>query len=171
MSKPGPINHKMRVYHRYLGFFLAGIMAIYALSGVIMVFRNTDFLKKEVLKNETIEPNLKPEDLGQKIKIKGLKVDKEENGIIYFKEGTYNIRTGEAQYTKKEMPYLIGRMEHLHKATTKDPLYFLNLFFGLALLFFVISSFYMFLPGTQTFKKGLYFTLAGIILTLIMLFV
>jgi hypothetical protein len=37
----------MRVYHRYLGFFLAGIMAIYSVSGIIMIFRDTDFLKKE----------------------------------------------------------------------------------------------------------------------------
>jgi len=25
---------KMRVFHRYLGFFLTGIMAVYALSGI-----------------------------------------------------------------------------------------------------------------------------------------
>jgi hypothetical protein len=29
----------------------------------------------------------------------------------------------------------------------------------------------MFLPGTSTFKKGLYFTLAGLVLTMILLFV
>lgn len=33
----------MRVYHRYLGFFLAGIMAVYAISGVVLIFRDTDF--------------------------------------------------------------------------------------------------------------------------------
>ena len=27
----------MRTYHRYLGFFLAGIMAVYAISGIILV--------------------------------------------------------------------------------------------------------------------------------------
>lgn len=37
----------MRIIHRYLGFFLAGIMAVYALSGIIMIFRDTDFLKKK----------------------------------------------------------------------------------------------------------------------------
>lgn len=41
---------KMRIYHRYLGFFLAGIMAVYALSGVILIFRETPFLKKKSTK-------------------------------------------------------------------------------------------------------------------------
>jgi uncharacterized iron-regulated membrane protein len=46
MSK-STLNTNMRIYHRYLGFFLAGIMAVYAISGVVMIFRDTDFLKSE----------------------------------------------------------------------------------------------------------------------------
>ncbi len=37
----------MRITHRYLGYFLAGIMAVYALSGILLVYRDTDFLKNE----------------------------------------------------------------------------------------------------------------------------
>jgi len=40
-------HNNMRIYHRYLGFFLAGIMAVYATSGVVMTFRDTDFLKRQ----------------------------------------------------------------------------------------------------------------------------
>ena len=39
-----------RVLHRYLGFFLAGIMMIYAVSGITLIFRNTDTFKQEVQK-------------------------------------------------------------------------------------------------------------------------
>lgn len=170
MSKPSQLNQNMRIYHRYLGFFLAGIMAVYAISGMVMVFRNTDFLKHVEKIEKTIEPNLKAEQLQPILKMK-VNVDKEENGIIFFKGGQYNTQTGELKAEKKELPFILGKMEHLHKATTNDPLFYLNLFFGLSLLFFVISSFWMFLPGTKVFKKGLYFTLGGIILTLIMLFV
>jgi hypothetical protein len=28
----------MRMYHRYLGYFLAGVMAVYAISGIGMIF-------------------------------------------------------------------------------------------------------------------------------------
>ena len=65
---------KMRVYHRYLGFFLAGIMAIYSISGIILIFRNTDFLKKEKHKITIVEPNLDEESLGKAIKVKELKL-------------------------------------------------------------------------------------------------
>lgn len=170
MSKPSQLNQNMRIYHRYLGFFLAGIMAVYAISGMVMVFRSTDFLKSVVKIEKTVEPNLKAEQLNPILKMK-VNVEKEENGIMYFKGGQYNSQTGELKAEKKELPFILGKMEHLHKATTNDPLFYLNLFFGLSLLFFVISSFWMFLPGTKVFKKGLYFTLGGIILTLIMLFV
>ena len=170
MAKQTKISYYMRVVHRYLGFFLAGIMAMYAISGIVMVYRSTDFLKKEIAVSKKIATNLPPNKIGGALKIKRLKIDKQENGIYYFKNGTYNSQTGEANYIKKELPFVLGKMTKLHKATTNSPLYFLNLFFGVALLFFVISSFWMFMPSTKIFKKGILFTLAGIILTLIMLF-
>jgi hypothetical protein len=170
MAKPNQLNQTMRTYHRYLGFFLAGIMAVYSISGIIMVFRNTDFLKNVVKVEKTLEPNLKGYELGSILKMK-VNIEKEQNGIIYFKGGQYNSQTGKVKAEKKELPFILGKMEHLHKATTNDPLFYLNLFFGLSLFFFVVSSFWMFLPGTKIFKKGLYFTLGGIILTIIMLFV
>jgi hypothetical protein len=48
----------MRILHRYLGFFLAGIMFIYAVSGVVMIFRETSFLKTEAITEKQLEPNL-----------------------------------------------------------------------------------------------------------------
>ncbi len=161
----------MRIYHRYLGFFLAGIMAIYSISGVIMIFRETSFLKKGVHKVMTVATNLKNEEIGPAIKIKNLKTTEESGDIVKFKEGTYNRTTGVADFTVKELPYFINKMTKMHKATHKDPLYYLNIFFGVSLLFFVLSSFYMFMPGTTIFKKGMYFTLAGMVLVLVMLFV
>ncbi|MEY4458899.1 MAG: hypothetical protein RIT38_104 [Bacteroidota bacterium] len=161
----------MRIYHRYLGFFLAGIMAIYSISGVIMIFRETSFLKKDVHKVMTVAANLKNEEIGPAIKIKNLKTTEELGDVVKFKEGTYNRTTGVADFTVKELPYFINKMTKMHKATHKDPLYYLNIFFGVSLLFFVLSSFYMFMPGTTIFKKGMYFTLAGMVLVLVMLFV
>ncbi len=47
-------------------------------------------------------------------------------------------------------------MNKLHKASSGDPLYILNIFLGVALLFFVISSFWMYVPKTEIFKRGIY---------------
>ena len=163
-------SKNMRVYHRYLGFFLAGIMAIYSISGIIMIFRDTDFLKKENRKVLTVALNLKSDEIGPAIKLKNLKIKSDTLDVVTFEQGTYNKVTGVADFTVKELPYFVNKITKMHKATNKDPLYYLNIFFGLSLFFFVISSFYMFMPGTTIFKKGMYFTLAGIVLTLVMLF-
>jgi hypothetical protein len=171
MANNQNLSFKMRVIHRYLGFFLAGIMAVYSISGIILIFRDTDFLKSEKLVEKKLPPDIKIEELGRALKVRDLKIDKEENGIIYFKQGTFNRTTGVAQVTTKELPKVVEKMTHLHKATTKDTLFFLNIFFGVSLLFFVISSFWMFIPSTDVFKKGMYFTIGGIILTLILLFI
>ena len=161
----------MRIYHRYLGFFLAGIMAIYSISGIIMIFRDTDFLKQENQKTLTVATGLESHAVGAAIKIKNLKIISDTLDVITFPQGTYNKITGVADFKVKELPYLLDKMTKMHKATNKDPLYYFNIFFGLSLFFFVISSFYMFMPGTTIFKKGMYFTLAGIVLVLVMLFV
>ena len=164
-------TQKMRVYHRYLGYFLAGIMAVYSISGLILIFRDTDFLKSEKLIERQLPTHIKNEELGKELRMRNFKIEKEEGDIITFSQGTYNKATGVAKYTSKELPYVVEKLTHLHKASTKDPLFFLNVFFGLSLLFFVVSSFWMFLPGTTIFKKGLYFALAGVILTLILIFI
>ncbi len=161
----------MRIIHRYLGFFLAGIMAMYAISGIIMIFRNTDFLKQDVAIERELKPNLASAELGAALKIKGFKPEKTEGNTVYFAQGKYNTETGMANYTEKELPLLLDKMEHLHKATTDSPVYWLNIFFGVSLLFFVVSAFWMFMPKTTVFKKGVLFSLAGIVVTLILLFV
>lgn len=165
------INNTMRTYHRYLGFFLAGIMAVYALSGVLMIFRNTDFLKSEKTREKQFPTDIKPEELGRALKIRDFKIEREQNGLLYFNQGTFNTATGIATVTTKEWPRVLEKMTKLHKATSNDPLFFLNIFFGLSLLFFVVSAFWMFLPNTDMFRKGIYFAIGGILLTLLLLLI
>jgi hypothetical protein len=165
------LQHKMRVYHRYLGFFLAGIMAVYSISGIILIFRETDFLKKEKQITRQLKPELKNEEIGRELRIRDFKIDTENGSIVSFKQGTYNRATGDAVFTAKELPYVIDKLTKLHKANTKQPLFYLNIFFGLSLLFFVVSSFWMYLPKTTIFKKGMYFAIAGLILTLVLIFI
>lgn len=160
---------QMRIIHRYLGFFLTGIMAVYALSGIIMVFRKTDFLKNEIVTERQLKPNLTEEKLSPKLRL-GPKIGKKEGDILYFKKGNYNQKTGIVTIKKMELPFVLEKMERMHKATTDSPLYYLNLFFGVSLLFFVFSAFWMYAPKMPVFKKGMYFTVGGIVLTFILLF-
>ena len=171
MSTKGTVHNKMRIYHRYLGFFLAGIMAVYAISGVILIFRDTSFLKQTKQMQQQLQPGLTADAVGKAIRMRDLKFESANGDVQNFKNGTYNLATGAVSYTTTSLPKMIEKLTHLHKAGTKDPLFYLNVFFGISLLFFVISSFWMFMPKTSIFKKGLYFTLAGIVLTILMLFI
>ena len=148
------ISNKMRVYHRYLGFFLEGIMLMYALSGITLTFRDKAYFKKEVVVEKTIEKDLEKPPM-----IRGAK------NIEYNKE------TGDLKYIQMKPPKILGLIEGMHKATSSTPLYFLNVFFGVALLFFVFSAYWMFLPQTDIFKKAIYFTLGGIALSLLMILI
>ena len=171
MISKATTHNRMRIYHRYLGFFLAGIMAMYAISGTILIFRDTDFLKKEKQVKEQLKPGLTADELGKAIRKRDLKIDSTAGDMQLFKGGSYNKQTGAVSYTNKRLQPFAEKLTHLHKASTKEPLFFLNIFFAVSLLFFVISSFWMFMPNSSIFKKGLYFTLAGIVLTLLLLFI
>jgi len=165
------VNDKMRIYHRYLGFFLTGIMAVYSISGITLIFRETNFLKFDKVINRELKPNLGMEELGKELRMRDFKAESETDEVVTFKQGTYNKKTGAAVITKKELPYIMDKLTNFHKADTNKPLFFLNIFFGVSLFFFVVSSFYMFLPHTSVFKKGLYFALAGLVFALVLIFV
>ncbi|RQH15547.1 hypothetical protein D5R40_34035, partial [Okeania hirsuta] len=62
-------------------------MAVYALSGIVLVFRNTDFLKKERKHELVIAKNLPAAQLGEALKIRRLKVTKSEGDMMYFDNG------------------------------------------------------------------------------------
>lgn len=161
----------MRVLHRYLGFFLAGIMAMYAVSGILMIFRDTDFLKRDQTVVKEVKPNASAEELGQLLGIRGLEAERETGEQIFFKNGSYDKATGTATYTVKQLPTVLDKITHVHKAKSSDPLFYFNIFFGLSLLFFVLSAFWMFLPGSSIFRKGMYYALGGFLLLLLLLLV
>lgn len=139
-------------------------------SAVWSLFSVTPILKIDKLEQKTLAPGLSAEELGKTTRIRDLKIEREDGDVQFFQQGTYNSKTGGVKYTLKTLPKGLEKLTQLHKASTKQPLFYLNIFFGLSLLFFVISSFWMFMPKTAIFKKGIYFTLAGIILTVVLLY-
>lgn len=170
MAKIKDTKSFMRITHRYLGFFMAGIMAMYSISGILLIYRDSDFLKKEKVINKTIAKNLSDKELGKELKIRDLEVMKQQNETLFFEKGFYNKKTGQVKYTKKELPFILKKMTNLHKSQSKNKLSLLNVFFGVSLFFFVISSFWMFNVKSKIFKKGLLYTFGGLILSIILLY-
>lgn len=160
-----------RKYHRWLGFFLAGIMAVYSISGILLIFRPTDLLKYEQQKVVEIEPLLSASDAISQIKMRRLTVTSESDTEIVFNRGVYDKQTGIATMTITDYHPVLSKMVKLHKATNNSPLFWLNIFFGVGLLFFVISAFLMFLPKLPIYKNGLKIAgLGGLVTVLVVLF-
>ncbi|RDV24444.1 hypothetical protein DXV75_13540 [Alteromonas aestuariivivens] len=155
------LHNSFRKYHRWLGFFLAGIMAVYAVSGVLLVFRKTDFLKYSHTEVRKLQPGLSEQELAKALNLKDLTLTDQNGPVQVFKQGQYNQATGQASLTSKDYPVPLAKMVKLHKATTGSPLYILNITFGVVLLFFVISAFVMFIPRAPIFRNGLKIAATG----------
>ena len=159
----------MRYLHNKIGFFIAGLVIIYALSGLIQTYRDTDLLKHAVAHEQKLAPQLTEEQLGPLLRMRDLKISKTENNIAYFKDGTYNLATGVANFTTKEWYAWITPFTELHKSSSKNLAHYFTTLFGIAMLFMSVSAFWMFKPGTKLFSSGVYLTVAGIVAAIILL--
>ena len=148
-------SQTFRKYHRLLGFFLTGIMTIYALSGSLLIFRGTDFLKYDQVVERQLAANLPASELGAALRIRGFSATTENATTIEFKNGNYDKASGLVVMQTHDYHPVLQKLVKMHKATTNSPLFFLNLFFGASLLFFAVSSFFMFLPKAPQFKTGM----------------
>ncbi len=157
----------IRTYHRYLGYFLAGIMLLYACSGVLLIFRKTTFMKFDVHYEYQLTPGLSVIELLSTLNVKGLVAESETEQAIQLTMGNYNKQSGLTELTVKEYPLVIDRVVHLHKASTKSPLFLLNIFFGSGLLFFALSAFFIFPPNAAALKSGLKVAVVGFAMALL----
>jgi hypothetical protein len=110
MSSKATVHNTMRIYHRYLGFFLAGIMAVYALSGIVLIFRDTNFLKQTKQVQQQLQPGLTVDALGKAIRSRDLKIESVNGDVQTFKNGTYNNATGAVSYTTTQLPKMVEKL-------------------------------------------------------------
>lgn len=167
MFKIRDTHHFMRALHRYLGFFMAGIMVIYSVSGILLIYRDTDFMKVKIHVHKNIGRGINEHDLGRELRQKRFKVDKKEGSVYFFKDGTYDEQTGIADYIDKKYPLVLDKFVTLHKSRSKDQISPLNTFFGVTLFFFVLSSFWMFRPGARLFRKSMIYFILGLIFSVL----
>jgi len=87
-------------------------------------------LRKETIEDQQLEPNLTGGEVSPKLRMP-VKVERSEGDVLYFEGGTYNKATGVATVTKMKLPFVLEKMERLHKVTSNSALYFFNIFFRL----------------------------------------
>lgn len=171
IKKNGSMNRIMRVLHRDVGFFVIGLAVIYSLSGLLLVYRDTDLMKEEQVIEKTLEPNLAVGDLERMLHLRGLKIEKTEGNLMYFNSGTYNVQTGDVKYTAKALPAWMEKLNQLHKTSSRNLSHYGAVIFGVLLLFLAISSFWMYRAGSSNFKRGLVLTGVGVLAALVLFIV
>lgn len=161
------ITRTIRTLHRDIGFLLIGIILLYSLSGIILTYRDTDFLKS----TQYIEKNLPKSLTGKKLPMalhkKGVTIISENNESIVFKvnqfNGSYDKVTGKAEYTSKELPAFLDKIIQLHKTSSAGNTHWFTSLFGILLGFMAVSSFWMYKPKSGNFKRGLLLSVAGLV--------
>lgn len=156
----------MRVLHRDIGFLTIGLTIVYALSGVLLIYRNTDFLKTEKTEEKQLATQLTRNDLGQLLRIRSFKVEREEAGVIYFKEGTYDAATGKSVVTRKVYIPPFDKLVNLHKVTGASNVSVISLIYGLMLTFLAVSSLFMFKFGSKKSRRGLVMIAVSVVATI-----
>lgn len=171
LKKRKSVGYYMRSLHRDIGFFLIGITIIYCISGIVLVYRDTNLLKHEAITERVIKPNMEGPELGMMLHIWDFKIIKSEGDIIYFQSGNYNKATGAVIYKEKVLPSFLGSFTKLHKTSSQSAIHWIPIIFGILLSFLAISSFWMFKVKTKPFRRGMYITVAGFIVAFIVLII
>jgi hypothetical protein len=164
------INYYMRALHRDIGFFVIGLTIIYSISGIVLIYRETGFLKHEKQIEKQLSPNIKESELGMILHIRNFEILKTEGNVIYFQNGTYNKTSGIVKYSEKGLPTVLEKFNNLHKKSSKNLTHLFSTIFGILLFFLAISSFWMFKLKTKMFRRGIIFAGLGFIIAIILLF-
>lgn len=171
LKKSKSIQQIIRSLHRDIGFFIIGLTVVFTLSGIVLVFRDTDLLKKESTEQRELKPGVEPAQLGEMLRIRDFKLIKEEGDVIYFQGGTYNKTTGKAEITMKKLIFPLSKFTDLHKTITKKFTHYFTVTFAVLLCFMAISSFWMFKPNNKNFKRGVILAVAGAITVILLLLI
>ena len=164
-----PFVYYIRMLHRDIGFFLAGLVLLYSISGVVLIYRDRGFLNHEVQVEKKLAPNISAAELGSVLRMRDFKVVKTEGETVYFKGGAYNTTTGVATCRMQEPIFPLNKIISLHKTASTSGTFWFSTLFGVLLAFLAVSSFWMFDKGAKPFKRGIKIAGAGVLLTIVML--
>lgn len=156
-----PFRYYMRSLHRDLGYLVVGLVVIYSLSGIILIYRDTGFMKRDVLIEKKLEPALSGLQLNDALRLKGFSVKTETDRQILFNTGSYDKQTGQVSYTVQEVDPPFNRFISLHKIISSKSVHWLMVVFGVIMFFLAVSSFWMFKPGTRFFRRGIWLAVIG----------
>ncbi|MBN2162606.1 MAG: hypothetical protein JXR25_10625 [Pontiellaceae bacterium] len=161
----------MRALHRDIGFLMVGLTLVFAFSGIVLVYRGTDFLKKERVIVQELEPGLDTSELRRELRLRGRTELVDEGDTITFPGGTYDKVSGKSEMAVKSLPPLVNRFNSLHQKSYRSKFHWISTVYAVLLLFLALSSFWMYKPATKPFWRGIILGAAGFIIAAVFLFI
>lgn len=175
-----------RIIHRDLSFFFAGMVLIYAISGIVMNHRDTINPNFSITRKEyKITENLPDKTGMNKEKVLTLLEPLEETGNytkhyfpqtdvmkVFLKGGSnllVNVKTGEAVYESVTRRPLIGAMSRLHYNPGQWWTYFADIF-AIGLIIITLSGVIMLKGNKGIIGRGGIELIVGILIPLLFLF-
>lgn len=167
------LQYKMRQIHRVLGYLMVGILIVYSLSGITLLFRTGDFLKRTDHVELALQPGLDAKALENELKIKNFKVTEETDATIYFDDGQYDKSTGKTSYAKKEVVQPFRNFIGFHKVSqAKNPvLIWFGVAFGTVLFLLPVTALFMYKPSSRPFRANMVYLALGVILALVLVLI
>lgn len=164
------LQQLMRSLHRDIGYLLIGLTLVYAISGVILIYRNAGFLRIQKSEEIQIEAGLSTSEIGEKLKLKRFSVQKEQGDTIFFRGGYYVKSSGQAQVTHISYPEYLLKPIRLHMMSGRSKVSEVGTVYGVLLTFLAVSGLFMYKFKSKKGRRGLLLTLGGIIFAIALLF-
>ena len=170
-----PMTFYIRMIHRNVGYLVIGLSLVYALSGLALIYRDTNFLKSAEKLSITTSTQMVSSDIARDLRLRRIEVTNTEGDVIHFHDGTsvidgvYDKASGRLSYTKMELPRFLQRFIGLHKTNSSNASHWIAVLYGSLLLFLALSGLGMFKTGTRQFYKGMVMTGIGVAITVAIL--
>ncbi|MCT4646892.1 MAG: hypothetical protein N4A74_18020 [Carboxylicivirga sp.] len=169
-EKKRSITKIMRALHRDIGFLMIGLTVVYCLSGIVLLYRDTDMFTIDKQYIETIEKQISADELGDALGLRRIHISSETADTIYFNYGTYCKTSGVADYTINTYPDFVWAINGFHKLKSRYNMHWIGLIYGVLLLFLAISSYWMYKPKSKKFKHGLVLSAIGLMIAVLSLY-
>lgn len=163
------LTYYMRILHRDIGFLLIGLTLVFSLSGILLVYRQTDLLKSDTVVTRTVAGDLSADALGKALHLRKVEIDGDDGRYVQFRsdpsvrDGQYDRQSGSVSFVDKRLPSWLDRINQLHKTSSSNAIHWFSILYGVLLTFLAVSSFWMFKPSTRQFRRGMVFAAGGIV--------
>ncbi|MFA8434957.1 MAG: PepSY-associated TM helix domain-containing protein [Marinifilaceae bacterium] len=177
-------HNRYRLLHLNLGFFFAGLILSFAISGILLNHREDFNSQTYVVRSESIHADIdkslleQSESYGKELsklftqcEFRGYRLDGDELRIYYSDAFAFiDIVSGEGTIEYFQKIPVVGQMIFLHQLTKKTWVYYSDIF-ALALIVITLSGVLM-AKGRYSIKnRGWSLILAGLIFPILILLI